>query len=203
MSKLAVDVVLLPPEEIMNIAIAANASADNPKLVKKLNKVDCLPHISLLQGVMEVSEQPVVEQALAKAATFHKPLQLVLTQLETMTLSDGLITSGFKIGLTPELQRLHESIAKGLENTIGKGATEDMFFERPIRQGMLNYVNEFRTRHAFEHFGPHLTICVGGTPTFVPALPISFNTSVLTLCHLGSAGTCRKVLASFELNKKK
>ena len=51
MPKIAIDVVLLPPEEIMDKAIEINRQlADDPI---KLNKENCLPHVSLCMGVVE------------------------------------------------------------------------------------------------------------------------------------------------------
>ena len=54
MSRIAIDIVLLPPEKIMDLVIAINkeeAKKGNSK--GELNKVDFLPHLSLAMGTIE------------------------------------------------------------------------------------------------------------------------------------------------------
>lgn len=202
MPKLAVDVALLPPEEIMDVAIATNKSVRDPRCVFRLNKGDCLPHLSLLQGVLDSTAQENLEAILSAVALQTEPLELSIIGAETYILSDGYIASGFEVSPTPELISLHEEILQRTEGLVGNDIAEEMFFNPPIREGVIEYVRMFRTKKSGKHFGPHLTTSVGGEPSFVPAFPIFFTVSQLALCQLGNAGTCRKVLASFELAKQ-
>ena len=51
MSKIAIDIVLIPPRTIMDKAIEINNQfVDDPI---KLNRKNCLPHISLCMGVIK------------------------------------------------------------------------------------------------------------------------------------------------------
>lgn len=60
MTKIAIDIVLLPPEEIMNKAIEINQQLADDGI--KLNKKDCLPHISLCMGVISEEDLPEINQ---------------------------------------------------------------------------------------------------------------------------------------------
>ena len=65
MSKIAIDVVLLPSEEITDRAVAANR-----ELLKQypdkiiLNKENCLPHISLAMGCIDQTQISDAEEIL-------------------------------------------------------------------------------------------------------------------------------------------
>ena len=69
MSRIAVDVVLLPDETITHRAIEINA-----ELVKRfgnkivLNKENCLPHISMAMGCLEETDIASVEKVLEEIA---------------------------------------------------------------------------------------------------------------------------------------
>ncbi|MCR4311592.1 MAG: hypothetical protein NUV54_03455 [Candidatus Taylorbacteria bacterium] len=68
MSKIAVDIALLPPEEIMDLAISANKTVTNPRCVFRLNKTDVLPHLSLTQGVMDSKDMVEAKKILEEVA---------------------------------------------------------------------------------------------------------------------------------------
>ena len=77
--KLAVDVVLLPSEEIVDKAIELNK-----ELIKKfdkkiiLNKENCLPHISLAMGCINENDLPAIEKILEEIAKQFPLLNLTL-----------------------------------------------------------------------------------------------------------------------------
>ena len=74
MSRIAVDVVLLPDETMTNRAIEINA-----ELVKKfgdkivLNKANCLPHISLAMGCVEEADITSIGKVLEAIAKETPP----------------------------------------------------------------------------------------------------------------------------------
>ncbi len=69
MAKLAVDVVLLPSEAMMDKAIALNRRlSGHSDQVIILNKKDCLPHISLAMGCIEEEDVPLISTLLCELA---------------------------------------------------------------------------------------------------------------------------------------
>ncbi|MGD8500778.1 MAG: hypothetical protein PVJ86_09035, partial [Phycisphaerales bacterium] len=109
MAKIAVDVVLLPSEEMTNKAIEANRELLRQcanKIV--LDKDDCLPHISLAMGCIDGSDVVDIEKILEKVAEKYSPGHLDVVGIHAGTNSVGETVSAFQIRRTEMLQLLHE-----------------------------------------------------------------------------------------------
>ena len=109
MAKIAVDVVLLPSDEMADKVIEANKEllkqyAD--KIV--LNKEDCLPHISLAMGCIDEKDIAEIERVLQTIANQYSLGQLNITGIHTETNSVGEKVSVFEIERTEALQSLHK-----------------------------------------------------------------------------------------------
>lgn len=63
--------------------------------------------------------------------------------------------------------------------------------------GLVKWVSNFDTEHAFNLYDPHITLGKGEKPAF--DFPIHFSLSKIGLFHLGQRGTCKEKLAEFEL----
>ena len=103
MAKIAIDVVLLPPENIMDNAIEINKQfADDPI---KLNKENCLPHISLCIGVLEEENFPKIEEIINEISKQFSKLFLTIDKISSKH-------ACFEIKNNEMLQKLHEEITK-------------------------------------------------------------------------------------------
>ena len=203
MSKLAVDVVLLPPEEIVELAIGLNKT-----FVKEaedeftLNKKDFLPHITLAMGLMEEARKDAILERLSRVAQEVQPLHLALTGARAGSPRlDARKMSGLEIEKTPELQLLHERVlSEVISLCTYAGVTKSMFY--PGTESVSEYwlTGKVQT-NVREKYHPHITLGFGAVPEIKK--PITFTASRLALCHLGIHCTCRKALASFELGAKK
>ncbi len=199
MAKIAVDVVLLPSEEMMERAIEANIGllkqcAD--KII--LDKENCLPHISLAMGCIDERDIFNIGQILQTMAEKHILGQLSLIGIHTATNSAGEIVSAFQIKRTETLQSLHEEVMRKLEPYFSYDVTADMVLSPPIAgESTLLWIKNYPKKSSFENFFPHITIGYGQTSDF--SFPIVFTVSKLALCHLGNHCTCRKILVSAEL----
>ena len=71
--KLAIDVVLLPPEEVMDEAIKINQKL-GPEI--KLNKENCFPHTSLCMGILDDKDLEKVKTILVWIAQEFLPMDL-------------------------------------------------------------------------------------------------------------------------------
>ncbi len=191
--KIAINVALIPSEEVVNKAIKINK-----KLVKEfkgsliLGRENCIPHITLIQCVIETSDVQKVEKILEEIANSFSPLSLKITEAHYRKTSTELPTSYFEIEKTPELQKLHELIMEKLSPFRCREIQKEFFYDKEqTRDSMVTYVKEFNVEHAFEKYRPHITL---GKGKMEQVEPIEFTANKLILAHLGANGTCAKVL---------
>lgn len=199
MAKIAVDIVLLPSQEMMDKAIAANQSLSSRQTDKiTLNKSDCLPHISLAMGCIEETDISSIEKILRTFALSHPPGLLSVAGIHIETNAAGQKISAFEVSRTERLQSLHEAIMRELAPYLSYHVTADMVFsEPPPDRHTLRWIRDYPRKSSFENFFPHITIGYGRVAE-LPS-PIRFHATQLAVCHLGNHCTCRKVLASAEL----
>jgi hypothetical protein len=191
MAKIAVDVVLLPSQEMSDRAIEANR-----KLLKQraggitLDKESCLPHVSLAMGGMDERD----------TANNYAPGPLTVMGVHTETDLAGEEISMFLIKKTRRLQSLHEAVMRRLSRHFSYDVTADMVLYPPAASpSTLAWINDYPEKSSFENFFPHITIGYGRVDKF--PFPVEFSASQLALCHLGNFCTCRKVLATTELRR--
>jgi len=199
MARIAVDVVLLPSEEMMDKAIEVNR-----ELVKGfgeriiLNKENCLPHISLAMGCIEEKDIPDIEKILQTVAKQYSFGQLRIIDIHSGTSSAGGTVSTFEIEKTNKLQLLHETVMEKLASYFSYDVNADMLFSPPeVKESSLLWIKNYPEKASFESFFPHITIGFGEINYI--ELPITFSARKLALCHLGNHCTCRRILASAEL----
>ncbi len=199
MSRIAVDVVLLPDEAMANKAIEVNAG-----LVKKfgnkivLNKENCLPHISMAMGCLEETDIASVEKVLEEIAKETSLPYLKVVGVRTSGNSKGEAVSVFEVEKTTQLQSLHEKVLDKLTPYLSSDVTEDMIYgNEKIAASTLIWIKNYHQKSSFQNFFPHITIGYGQTEYQMP--PATFAASKLALCHLGNHCTCRKILVSIKL----
>lgn len=198
MTKIAVDVVLLPSEEMADKAIEANR-----KLRKQyadrivLDKDNCLPHVSLAMGCIDESDIFDIEKILRTLTEKCLPQQLSVIAIHTGTNSVREKVSVFQIERTEALQSLHEEAMRKLTPYLSYDVTaETVLSPPPAGESTLLWIKNYPQKASFENFFPHITIGYGQINDV--SLPIKFVTSKVALCHLGNHCTCRRILASAE-----
>ncbi len=199
MAEIAVDVVLLPTEDMADKAIAANK-----ELLKQyahkivLDKENCLPHISLAMGCIDERNIDEIEKILKTAAKESSLGQLSAVCIHTESNQAGEKVSVFEIEKTEALQSLHEGVMKRLEPYFSYDVKADMVLSSSgTGESTLDWIKNYPENSSFEKFFPHITIGYGEINNF--SFPVKFNVSKLALCHLGNHCTCRKILASANL----
>jgi len=199
MAEIAVDVVLLPSEEMADKAIAANK-----ELLKQcadkiiLDKESCLPHISLAMGCIDERDIADIETVLQTIAKQCSLRQLNVIGIHTGTNSATEQVSVLQIERTKALQSLHEQVMQRLSPYLSYDVTVDMVLSPPMAsESTLLWIKSYPEKSSFEKFFPHITIGYGEIYDY--SFPIEFTVSKLALCHLGNHCTCRKILASVKL----
>jgi len=190
MSKIAIDIALLPPEEIMEKAIEINNQLAGDPI--ELNKKNCLPHISLCMGAVEEENLSKIKEIINEIGKNFSKLFLTINKID-----DEHICFEFKNN--EDLQRLHEEIMTKLLPYLFYNATIDMCFSPPfVSERTLFWINNYKDKFCFQNFYPHITLGISKLKS--RKLNIDFTASKLAICHLGNYCTCRKVLYSVNLD---
>ncbi len=200
MSRIAVDVVLLPSEQVQAAAIEANR-----ELLKQcpdrivLDKENCLPHISLAMGCIDERDVVCIERILQAVAGNRSLEHLVSIGIDVGTNSVGEKVSVLELERTAALQSLHEEVMRRLSPHFSHEVTAEMVFSPPpAAESTLLWIRNYPEKSSFERFFPHITLGYGQLDDF--SFPPRFTASRLALCHLGNHCTCRRVLASVEFS---
>jgi len=211
----AIDIVLLPPKDITDKIIELNHSLkrdyNNPRIV--LGEY-CLPHISLLMGIVPLKYIPMIKASLNYISQSIRPLNLEITNIDYEDLqakNQKLKIAGFALKSSQELIKLHEKLIQETRRyLIDAEITKDMFFDpeeidEEDTPWIFGYIRNFIKNSSYDKFTPHITIGDGDLEKTLEQelnFPISFTAFRLALCHLGNYCTCRKVLYETELRGK-
>lgn len=198
MTKIAVDIVLLPSEEIMDKAISANR-----ELLKQypdkiiLNKENCLPHISLAMGCIKQTQIPDAREILNSIAENYSSETLKIIGFSTSINSIGEKVTVAIIEKALFLQSLHEVVMTKLARYLSYDITEKMLLDEKIDESTLLWIKNFTENSGFKKYYPHITLGYGQLENF--PFPGNCKVSKLAMCHLGNHCTCRKILLSIVL----
>ncbi len=199
MTQIAVDVVLIPSQELMDIAIEINRELlkQHPNKII-LDRKNYLPHISLAMGCINRKNIIDIEIILSKIAEKYRMGSLHVTGAYAETNSAGEKVSVLKIERTEKLQLLHERIMQKMLDFFSNEVTSDMVLsDTPVSESTLLWIKNYPGKSSYKDFSPHITLGYGEIKTGF--FPVKFTVSKLALCHLGNNCTCRKVLATAEL----
>lgn len=198
--KKAIDIVLLPSKEITEEAIRLNSSLaiKFPDNKTQLNKNNCLPHISLMMGVIDDKKIAEAQKILDRMADKFHSLKLEIYRVSIGTNPKNFIASSLDVRVTSELQSLHESIMNEFAELVSNDAKlEDVIDSVNVDPKTLSWINNYKVNSSFENFSSHITIGFGEIEMEVPRF---FEASELAICHLGNFCTCREILAKVTLS---
>ncbi|MCK4554854.1 hypothetical protein KAU19_07940 [Candidatus Parcubacteria bacterium] len=201
MSKIAIDVVLLPNEEMTDKAIEVSKKQSekyNDKIL--LNQENCLPHVSLAMGVINKNDIKKVSRILDEIVSQFTCFKLNVDSYRSPIIPSGDIVSEFSVEKTNDLQNLHVMIMDKLKQYLIYDVSIDMVYSPPkVEELTLHWIKGYSQNSSYDKFRPHITLGFGKEKNIIT--PIAFTASVLALCYLGNYCTCRKVLYSIKLNK--
>ena len=195
----AVDVVILPPEEISNLAISLSEKLNDSPIV--LNNKDLLPHITLAMGY--IVDQEEVEKILAKIAASTQLFDVVIEKIERTTQPyEGYYFSHLVIKNERPIQQLHERLVDSLPFVTPTTFSQKAFVveeDEEIIRSTLEYTARFKSASSHEKYWPHTTVGAGTNDLSVTNLPLTFRVDQITLCQMGNFNTCCKVLGQWRL----
>lgn len=196
MSRLAVDVVLLPDDAMTQRAIEINRRliTNGPQGIV-LSQNDHLPHISLAMGSIEEVDVPTIRPRLENLARRATTRELRIVGIVSSTNSRGETTSLLEVERTEELQTLHERVMQEMGPFFRYDVTEAMIHDDVVTPSTLEWIRTYPQKSSYENFRPHITLGYGQVPPGL-SFPIPFTAVRLALCHLGNHSTCRRILAA-------
>lgn len=198
--KLAIDVAILPPLDVMEKIIDINRQATIKNATRgPLAKDDFLPHMSLAMGGVENDSLETVQNIVEDVVKRFSPISVVLNELYYAENPDGSRTYAYRVKKSSELQQLHESLMNRLRQFFSYDCTKDSLFSKTGEEVTKpHYINKFATSYSFEAFDPHITIrtteAVGQE-----ILPLQFTATKVAVCHVGIKATCRKELFAVQM----
>src|SRR3989344_2197566 len=196
--RIAVDIVLIPPDNIAQLAIDINKTfPETSGEDYVLDAKTCIPHITLLMGLITREQLPEVSRKLGALSDKFSAINLIITHVKSSVRPDGKVLSGLEIEKTAELQKLHETILDEMSQIFTyDDAQKEMFFTPPpVNEIPMFWVSGFAKTKVRENYRPHITLGIG-VPNPI-TLPVLFTVSRLALCHLGNYCTCRKILMEY------
>ncbi len=199
-ARIAVDVVLIPPNEVIELATGLNNSFPASEAYDfVLNERTCIPHITLSMGIIAEEQLPEVNRRLGLLAQRYSALDLTIGEVSLSKRPDGRVMSGLEIMKTKALEELHLAVLAALSDlfTYDDVQTSLFFSPPPLNRVPTYWVAGFAKTSVRENYKPHITLGVGEPTQPVPAL--QFRASTLALCHLGNYCTARKILFSSTL----
>lgn len=200
MTRFAIDIVLIPPDNVIDLAIDFNRTLlnDHPS-DRILNKTNRLPHVSLLMGCLAADQLQRAKAILQSIADRHDYLNLHVTSIHTVKTAGGNIVS-FEIERDPKIVALHESIVSAFSSLLTQDSTaKDLNDDPPIEQSSIEWINRYISDHSLKGFWPHITLGPGSN--IQQFKPFSFQANRLAICHLGNHCTCTEVLGETILRK--
>jgi hypothetical protein len=199
MKKIAINVVILPPDPVRDLALEWNHMLCKAQPTNiALGKFQYLPHISLVMGCILAEQLDHANRVLQSIATRHRALELQVPNIRPFSTASGNKVITFDIMLSPQLAALHETIVNEFRPLLTQDADDDAINDSPpISSDALEWINHYIPDQCFDRFWPHITVGFGDPP--VTFQPISFQGSRLAICHLGNYCTCRTILSETAL----
>jgi len=205
MNRLAVDIVILPPPSIMNLAVKASEhlSLAHPASPITLSINRCYPHISLCMGVIPKKYLGHLVRVVDRVSSLADPLELELAQFIAHQIPTNELVYEFQVNRTSQISQLHEKILDTTAELLTNDAvTPDFFTPSAVGDITTSWVNNYRTGSSFDEFRPHITLSMGKIGESWGELPIKFTATQIAICHLGNYCTCRKILWEQKLITK-
>lgn len=198
----AIDVVLLPPGPIMDMAIGANRTllAGNPDGGIRLGREDCIPHVSVAMLPARRGDIPEISAKVERIARQCSPIPMTIDAVAKHRSKTGETVSMLHI-LRAEIHQLfHKAVMSALK-PYPAPATGPEMFAGEASASSVDCLLRFPKTSAYERYSPHITLGFGDLPEIVPGMgfPVRFETTKAAVCHLGEHCTCRRVLAAFDL----
>jgi 2'-5' RNA ligase len=189
---IAIAIVILPPPEVANRAIALSAALPAGESQGLRLGADYPPHITLTQQFIPSQSLDSLLARLDRVLRDRAPLHLRVAGR-----GQGSNSVWMSIERSPELVTLHEQLLQAAEPFEVTTGDSSAFFGDDARDRDVRWVREFRRQSSLDRFTPHITLGHASEPPVIE--PMSFAGTTVVVCHLGRFCTCRRVIRAWDL----
>ena len=195
-------IVIYPPKEISQRAIAVSKKLEKKNGLFILDGKNYFPHITIYMTEFPVKNVPKIRKVLRNFVTKAKPFRAA--SLKYRQSEDGYIDVSYK--KSKEMKKLQKKIL-----TLLNPLREDLL--RPKEEAHISELSVAQQRN-IKHYGyrgvgkeffPHLTFTKlkkfnGSVLMKIEKSNFSFYANKIGLFYLGDYGTCRKLIEIFDLS---
>jgi 2'-5' RNA ligase len=192
MSLIALDIAVLPSDDVARRAIALSASLPAAESQGLRLGPDYLPHITLVQAFVNEREMvPLLEQV-DVVLRAHPALELHVS-------GGGSGASSVWMGIerAPVLVELHQHLLDAVLPFERADGDAGAFCGGDARERDVRWVAQYRETSSGRAFRPHITLGHASHPPIIE--PFDFTARRVAACHLGRFCSCRRVLRAFHL----
>jgi hypothetical protein len=202
MSQIAVNVVLLLPDEVDKLCRKINTDKDAEQHCN-LGDPKLHPHITLAMGVIDDYHIDKINAIIAEVLKRYSKFKLTISKTYAQTMPDKRITSGFSVDMTMELVKLHAELLDEISHFFSYHVREYMFdclFGEKINNVSMIWLEDYGTKHKTPaNFRPHISLNCKNIA--YNKFPIKFAASSVALCLLGDYCTSKTILSTFNLKE--
>lgn len=202
----AIDIVLLPPPEVMDAVIQTNSMLiqETGDDAIRLSVADRIPHVSLAMGCIPGSALSQLNVPLEQLAKRLLPMEVGIEGAVSVITDSGDMVSGINLAKDDSLFILHRSVVAQLAGIAQEKTTMSSFIrdeDEELTPFTLGYVPEYAEKAGYDKYSPHITLGNGDVTKIegLPVLPETVTFSTIAVCHLGNHCTCRSVLWSKDV----
>jgi 2'-5' RNA ligase len=192
MSLIALDIAVLPPDDVTQRAIALSASLPAAESQGLCLGPDYLPHVTLVQAFVDEREIVPLFTQVEDIVPERPPLHL--------RVSGGRSgASSVWMGIEPALVlvELHQHLLDAVLPFERADGDVSAFFGGDARERDVRWVAQYRETSSGRAFQPHITL---GHASHSPVIePFDFTATRVAACHLGRFCSCRRVLRAWHL----
>lgn len=200
MNRLAINIVLIPPNLIQNDIIELNTTLISTKDSFALNKIDRVPHLTLLMwGIDESSLGELITKLAIIKKDFQHKIVIESVWVETSILPDNQEWQYINIKSITELTILYNKVISNLKPLLWYTIDKEIFVgPNEINNLTVDWVMWHANKRLLEEFQPHISIWIGWMERKIPYTKKSSGWK-LWIYQLWNYCTCRKELFSIKL----
>ncbi len=189
---LALDVAILPPPDVRDLAIRLSAALPDADVEGLRLDAEHFPHVTLTQQFVRTGDLNRILERLDHVLRGQPPLTLHVTGAGKTTAS----TVWMAVARSDALASLHERLMEALRDLEQVGGGPAAFVDRDGRLADVAWVTGYRLKSSVLAYAPHITLGHASEPPRIE--PFTFEATTVGACHLGRFCTCRRVLRQWD-----
>ena len=196
MNKIAIDIVLIPDDETLNLCKEINKNLTDEI---DFNNTWKTPHISLLMWVMNKEDLKNISQIVSEIGKNNLPVKFEWIIENRFSKSREMNVPFIKIDDNREIGHISQELQQKVEPLLEyQDVTKDMFFNSDsIHQSSMDWVKGYNTKIIQER-GEHITLGVWDAKGYLWKTYSGFSARI-GLYQLSDNCTCEKKLFEFSL----